>query len=76
MPELRNSGAESPVGRAAAKSGDTKSDPKRKALLAPLPEADGENGLVELNKSSAKKVFIDVGDSLSDDGGGRPCILI
>jgi len=69
-PELRNSDPDRAEGRAAAKSGDTKSDPKRKALLAPLPpEADGENGLLQLNKSSAKKVFIDVGDSLSDDGG-------
>ena len=50
------------------KIGGAKSLPKRKADAACSPDVIGENGLAG-NKSSEKKVFIDVGDSLSEDGG-------
>lgn len=56
------------------KSGDTKSfdAPKRNADAFPNPDEDGgpmgENGLPG-NMSSEKKVLIEVGDSLNDDGG-------
>ena len=55
------------------KSGETKSvDPNRKADALPNPDDNdgpiGENGLPG-NMSSEKKVLIEVGDSLNDDGG-------
>jgi len=56
------------------KSGETKSvDPNRKADALPNPDDEdegpiGENGLPG-NMSSEKKVLIEVGDSLNDDGG-------
>jgi hypothetical protein len=58
------------------KSGKPKSvDPNRKADALPNPDEDeddegpiGENGLPGY-MSSEKKVLIEVGDSLNDDGG-------
>jgi len=57
------------------KSGTKSVDPNRKADALPNPDDEedegpiGENGLLPGYMSSEKKVLIEVGDSLNDDGG-------